>query len=187
MKKFLTTAALGLIAAPAFAAEEGPFVSLRNAEFVVGVAFVVFLGVLVYAGVPKMLGKMLDDRAESIRKSLDEARALREEAKALLASYEAKSREVSAQADRIVAQAREEAQMAAGQARADLAKAIERRLTAASEKIASAEAAAIRSVRIEAVSVAVSVAGEILAKQVTAASAKASIDDAIEKVAARLH
>lgn len=187
MNKFLTSALFALTAVPAFASEEGPFFSLRNAEFVIGVAFLIFIGVLVYAGVPKRIGGMLDARAQGIAKSLEEARALREEAKTLLASYEAKSREVNAQADRIVAQAKSEAEAAAQQAKVDLAKSIARRVAAAGEKITAAEAAAIRSVREEAVGVAVAVAGEILAKQATAASAKASIDEAIEQVAARLH
>ena len=176
-----------LLAAPAFAGEEGPFFSLHNAEFVVTIAFVVFVCLVIYLGVPKLLARMLDARADTIRKELAEARDLREEAKTLLASYEAKSREVTAQAARIVAQAKDEAQAAANQARSDLAKSIERRLAAAGEKITSAEAAAIRSVREQAVTVAISVTGELLAKQTTAASAKAGIDAAIEQVAAKLH
>jgi F-type H+-transporting ATPase subunit b len=188
MKKLLLTGSFfALIAAPAFAEEEGPFFSLGNAEFVVTLAFIVFVAAIIYFGVPKLIGGMLDSRADGIRASLAEAKALRDEAKALLASYEAKSREVAAQAERIVAQAKVEAQAAADQARADLAKSIERRLAAAGEKITSAETAAIRSVRQQAVSVAVSVAAEILAKQSTADSAKASIDAAIAQVAARLH
>ena len=187
MKKLVSTLALSLAAAPAFAAEEGPFFSLKNSEFVVTVAFILFVGLVIYLGVPKMLGKLLDGRAETIRKELAEAKALREEAKILLASYEAKSREVIEQATRIVAQSKDEAQAAADQARSDLAKSIERRLAAAGDKITSAEAAAIRSVREQAVNVAVSVAGELLARQSTAASAKAGIDAAIEQVAAKLH
>ena len=187
MTKLLTSAALVLLAAPAFAAEEGPFFSLRNNEFVVGIAFILFIGVVVYMGVPKRVAGMLDARADTISKELAEAKELREEAKILLASYEAKSREVTVQAARIVAQAKDEAQAAADQARSDLAKSIERRLAAAGDKITSAEAAAIRSVREQAVNVAVSVAAELLAKQSTAASAKAGIDAAIEQVAAKLH
>lgn len=186
MKKLLTSAALILLAAPAFAAE-GPFFSLRNSEFVVGVAFLLFIGALIYLGVPKRIGGMLDARAETISKELAEAKDLREEAKTLLASYEAKSREVTEQAARIVAQAKDEAQAAAVQARSDLAKSIERRLAAATDKITSAEAAAIRSVREQAITVAISVTGELLAKQTSAAAAKAGIDEAIEQVAAKLH
>jgi len=187
MKRLLTSAALTLLAAPAFASEKGPFFSLRNTEFVVGIAFILFIGVVIYMGVPKRIAAMLDARAETIRKELAEAKDLREEAKLLLASYEAKSREVTEQAARIVAQAKDDAQAAADQARSDLAKSIERRLAAAVEKIASAEAAAVRSVREQAVTVAISVTGELLAKQATAASAKAGIDAAIEQVAAKLH
>lgn len=187
MKKILSALPLALIAVPALAAGEGPFFSLGNSEFVVGVAFIIFLGVLVYMAVPGMVGRMLDSRAETIRKELAEAKALREEAKALLASYEAKSREVTAQAGRIVAQAKDEAQAAAVQAKADLAKSIERRLKAAEEKITSAQDAAIAQVRHQAITVAVQVAGEVLAKQSTATSAAASIDAAIDQVAARLH
>jgi F-type H+-transporting ATPase subunit b len=187
MKRLFSSVAFALIAAPAFASEEGPFFSLRNAEFVVGVAFIIFIGALIYFGVPKRIGGLLDARAEGIARDLAEAKALREEAKVLLASYETKQREVQAQADRIVAQAKDEAQVAATQARADLAKSMDRRIAAAGERIASAEAGAIREVRESAVSVAISVAAELLAKQSTADSAKASIDAAIDQVAARLH
>ena len=58
------------------------------AEFWVAVAFVAFLLVLVYYKVPSLIAKALDDRAEAIRKELDEARRLREEAQNLLADYQ---------------------------------------------------------------------------------------------------
>ena len=68
---------------------------------------------------------MLDARAVQIKADLDEARALREEAKAILASYERKQKEVQEQSERIVASAKEEAMAAAEQAKADL-KALDR-------------------------------------------------------------
>ena len=82
MKKFLTTVTLTLLAAPALAAEEGPFFSLHNNEFVVGLGFLCFIGIVIYMGLPKRIGNMLDDRAQMIRNNLDEARLLREQAKA---------------------------------------------------------------------------------------------------------
>lgn len=184
-----TLSALGmtLAATPVFAAEEGPFFSLRNAELVVGIAFIVFIGALIYFGVPKIIGKMLDDRAQGIKNNLDEARLLREEAQALLQSYEAKAREVTAQSARIVEGARAEAQSAAVQAKADLAKAIERKLVAASEQIESAVKAAEAAVRDRAISVSVAVAADLLKSQMTAEQAAASIDASIAQVGARLH
>jgi F-type H+-transporting ATPase subunit b len=177
---------LTLLASPAFAAS-GPFFSLQNSNFVVLVAFILFVGFLIYMGVPKMLTDMLDKRAATIKAELDEARALREEAKSVLASYERKQKEVAEQTDRIIASAKDEAMAAAAQAKADLKLSIARRLQAAEEQIASAEANAVRQVRERAVSVAVSVAGDLLAKQMTADAAKSSIDAAIDQVEARLH
>lgn len=177
---------LALLASPAMAAE-GPFFSLRNSEFVVLIAFIAFVALLVYLKVPAKLTGMLDSRAVAIKAELDEARALREEAKSILATYERRQKEVQEQADRIVAQAKDEALAAAAQAKADLKASIARRLASATEQIASAEAGAIRQVREQAVSVAVAAAGDVLSKQMTAEAASSSIDDAIAQVEARLH
>lgn len=187
MKKLLTSAALTLIAAPAFAGEEGPFFSLRNAEFVVGVAFIAFIGLLIYMGIPKKVGAMLDDRATGIKNELDEARLLRDEARALLASYEAKQREVTEQSARIVATAKQEAEAAAAQAKADLQTSIARRMAAAGEQIESSVKAAERAVRDQAISVSVAVAADVLKRQMTADQAAAAIDASIVQVAAKLH
>lgn len=97
---------LTLLASPAMAAS-GPFFSLHNTNFVVLIAFIAFIGILIYAKVPAKLTGMLDARAASIKAELDEARALREEAKSILATYERRQKEVQEQADRIVSQARD--------------------------------------------------------------------------------
>lgn len=178
--------ALTLAASPAFAAD-GPFVSLRNTNFVVLLAFLVFVGILVWKKVPALIGGLLDKRAAQIKTDLDEARALREEAKALLASYEKKQKEVQEQSQRIITSAKAEAETAAAAAKADLAQSIARRMAAAGDQIASAEAAAIAQVRHQAISVAVAAAGEVLAKQSDAARAAASIDAAIAVVDAKFH
>lgn len=173
-------------ATPAFAAK-GPFLSLGNTDFVVLLAFLLFVGTLIYFKVPRMLIGMLDKRADNIRAELNEAKALREEAQTLLASYERKQREVQDQSQRIVAQAREEAAAAAEQAKVDLEKSIVRRLAAAEEQIASAETAAIREVRDRAISVAVAAAGDVIAKKLGAADGNKLIDDAVAQVGTKLH
>ena len=173
-------------ASPALAAG-GPFLSLHNTNFIVLLAFILFIAVLVYLKVPGMLGRALDERAAGIKSELDEARALREEAQTILAGYERKQREVKEQADRIVAAARVDAATAAEQAKADLKQSIARRLAAAEDQIASAQAAAVKEVRDRAVAIAVAAAGAVLAKQMTAAQANSLIDDAISQVDAKLH
>ncbi len=185
MKRLIATLAT-LAALPAQAAT-GPFVSLGNTNFVVLVSFLIFVGILFYAKVPGMLTGMLDKRAMTIRAELDEARALRDEAKTILASYERKKKDVQEQSDRIVASARDEATKAAAEARDELKRSIARRLAAAEDRIASAEKAAIREVREQAVSVAVAAAGDLLAKQMTAEAASNAIDASIAQVGAKLH
>jgi F-type H+-transporting ATPase subunit b len=135
-----------LAAQPALAAS-GPFFSLRNTDFVVTLAFLLFVAVLFYFKVPALLGGLLDKRAAGIKSDLDEARALREEAQTILSGYERKAREVQEQADQIVVAAKRDAQAAAEQAKAELKASIARRLKAAEEQIASAESHALREVK----------------------------------------
>jgi len=172
---------------PALAAPGGPFISLTNTDFIVLLAFLLFLAVLFHYKVPSLLGGLLDKRAEGIRSELDEARALREDAQTILASYERKQKEVQAQADRIVETARAEAAAAAEQAKADLKLSITRRLAAAEEQIASARASAVREVRDSAIAIATEVAGKVMAEQMTAAEGNKLIDAAIGEVEAKLH
>lgn len=175
-----------VFASPAVAAS-GPFVSLANTDFVVTLAFITFILVLFYFKVPSMIGKMLDQRADGIKSELDEARALREEAQSILASYERKQKEVQEQADRIVSAAKQEAEEAAAQAREDLQTSIARRLQAAEDQIASAEASAVKEVRDQAATIAVAAAREVIAKQMTATAGNKLIDEAIAQVDAKLH
>lgn len=185
MKTLLTLTA-AVVATPAFAAS-GPFLSFSNTNFIVLLGFLVFVGVLVYAKVPSMIGGLLDKRAEGISTELEEARALREEAQTILASYERKQREVQELSDAIVAQAKTDADAAAVKAKEDIKTSIARRLASAEDQIASAQAAAVRDVRNTAVTVAVAAAQDVIAKQMTAADANKLIDEAITDVGEKLH
>src|SRR6056297_620371 len=191
MRKISFIAAFSLAASPALAASKNPFSAefwtLTNTDLVVAISFFVFIGVLVYFKVPKIIGEQLDKRAEGIKNDLAEARATREEAQKILADYERKSQEVQAQADRIVETAKSEAADAAEQAKEDIKASIERRLAAAEERIASAEASAVKEVRDRAVTVAVAAARDVIAKQTTAAEGNKLIDNAIAQVDAKLH
>ena len=160
---------------------------LYDTYFVVALAFVLFLAILYRYRVQDMLFSTLDARAERIRKELDDAKRLREEAQSLLASYERKQKEVEGLAQEIIARAEEDAKAAAEQAKKDLAVSLERRMKAASEQIASAEAAAVKQVKDKAVTIAVDAAGAVIAKAMTKKAADKRIDDAIAEVGRRLH
>jgi F-type H+-transporting ATPase subunit b len=188
MKAFFAALAPALAAAPAVAATgDYPWVSLRNTDFVVLIAFAIFAGILVYFKVPGMLAGMLDKRADTIRNELDEARALREEAQTLLAEFERKQKDVQDEAQRIVAQAKSDAEASAAQAKKDLAQTIERRMKAAEDQIASAEESAVREVRDRAVQVAIAAAADVIARQLGPDESAELIDRSLEVVDARLH
>ncbi len=190
MKRLLTIALI-VAASPVLAASTNPFSgdfwTLHNTNLIVLIAFLLFVGVLFYFKVPGTVAGLLDKRSDGIRADLAEARALREEAQTLLASYDRKQKDVQAQADRIVASAREEAAKAAEQAKADIATSVKRRLAAAEEQIASAETAAIREIRDTAITIAVAAARDVVAQQMTAADGNKLIDEAIATVGAKLH
>ncbi|MFU1478800.1 F0F1 ATP synthase subunit B [Roseovarius sp. C7] len=183
----ITATLFALFAASPALAASGPFLSLKNTNFVVLISFLLFVGLIVVLKVPGKINEMLDKRAEGIKSDLDEARALREEAQTLLASYERKQKEVQEQAGRIVEHAKAEASAAADKAKDDLKVTIARRLQAAEEQIASAEAGAVKEVRDRAVAVAVAAAQDVIAKQMTAAEGNKLIDEAIVEVGDKLH
>lgn len=175
-----------LLASPALAAS-GPFFSLRNTDFIVTLAFLLFLAILVYYRVPQLVAGLLDKRAEGIRDDLAEARRLRDEAQEIYASYERRKREVGTHADEIVANAKREATIEAEKAKAALQLSIERRLKAAEEQIASAEGQAVRAVRDRAIQTAIAAATELLGRQSTADQRSSDIDSAIDEVSRRLN
>lgn len=138
-----------------------------TAEFWVAVAFFGFIGLLVYYKVPGLITKALDDRADAIRRELDEARRLREEAQQLLADYQRKSREAEDEANAIIAQAKREAEALAAETRKSLKENLERRTKLAEDKIAQAEAQALNEVRAAAVDSAIAAAQRIIEGKVT--------------------
>jgi F-type H+-transporting ATPase subunit b len=135
-------------------------------EFWVAVGFVIFVAVLVYVGVPKMMTKALDDRAKRVQDELGEARRLKEEAQKLLAEYQARQRKADDEAAAIVAGAKAEAERFAAEAKAKMEEFVARRSKMAETKIAQAEAQAVADVRAAAAEAAVSAAEKILTDSV---------------------
>jgi F-type H+-transporting ATPase subunit b len=135
---------------------------LNEPEFWVAVAFVIFVGVLLYVGAHSKIIEALDQRSARIRAELDEARRLREEAGKLLADYQQKQREAEREAEAIVAEAKAEAERVAAEARGKMEEFVVRRTKLAETKIGQAEAQALADVRAAAADAAVAAAEKIL-------------------------
>jgi F-type H+-transporting ATPase subunit b len=150
------------------------------------IGLLIFIGIIIYFGVPKLVAKVLDDRIRRIEDELSEAERLRAEAKALLEEYGRRREEADKEAEGIVSAAREEAFRLTAEAKDSLEALIARRERAVAEKIAQAEAQAIADVRSRSADVAVEAARRLLTQQMPA-KGDALVEQAIKDVAERLN
>jgi F-type H+-transporting ATPase subunit b len=160
---------------------------MLEAEFWVAAAFVIFLGVLGYFRVHRLLLSSIDARRDRIKAELDEARRLKSEAQALLASYQSKQQEAEREAQAIVASAQTEAERLAAEAESKLEEFVARRTKMAESKIAQAEAQALAEVRSAAADAAVAAAEAILARTVDAKVADELIARGIADLGGKLN
>ena len=133
-----------------------------EAEAWVAVAFVLFLGILVYVGAHRRVIDGIDQRQARIKAELEEARRLREEAQALLVEYQRKRHDADREAEAIIATANAEAERLAAEGKTRLEDFVARRTKMAETKIAQAEAQALSDVRSSAADAAVAAAEKIL-------------------------
>lgn len=138
---------------------------LMEAETWVAIAFVLFVGMLGYLGVHRMITKSLDDRAVRIKAELDEARKLKDDAAQLLAEYRRKRGEAESEAQEIIAGAKAEAERLAAEAKVKVEEFVARRTKMAETKIAQAEAQAAADVRSAAAEAAVAAAAKVLTQE----------------------
>lgn len=160
---------------------------LYDPEFWIAVSFFLFLGLLLYFQLHTRIAKALDHRAELIRKELDEARRLREEAEQVLADYRRKQGEVSGEVDAIVRLASEEAESLAAETRRQIKEHFERRTKLAEDKIGRAETEALREVRAAAAEAALAAAQSVIAKKLTPEAASKLISDSIDALKNKLN
>jgi F-type H+-transporting ATPase subunit b len=141
-----------------------------DAEFYVTLGFLVFVCLLGYLGVHRMVLSSLDARGKAVADELAQAAKLRDEATALLASFEKRAAEAEANAAAIVAEARAQAEQLARETAERMTDFIARRTRQAETKIAMAEAQAAADVRAAAADHAVRAAELVLRDQTRGAA-----------------
>jgi F-type H+-transporting ATPase subunit b len=159
---------------------------LTSAHFWVGIAFLVFLAVLVMAGVHRFAWKALGDAGDKVRAQLDEANRLHEEAQALLSRIQADREAAEQHSAEILANAEEQAKRMEAEAKVRLAEQIERRGQLAERRIATAEAQATAEVKAAAGELAAQMAETVLAARIAGAKTDPLIDAAIGQIAGKL-
>ena len=158
----------------------------QDPTFWVLVAFIGFIGVLVYFKVPGMVTKALDARAEKIQMDLEEADALLKEAQDLLASYQKKQRDSSDESQAIQARAHEEAERILKNGRLRLEDSLQRREKLAMDRITQAEVSALAEIQALTVDIALDATHELLATNISDDKANAMLNDAIKELPDRL-
>ena len=155
-------------------------------SFYATVALVIFLALVLYFGIPRIIGKMLDKQIQRIADDLAEAKKLREEAAALLVEYEQKRVAAESEAAGIIAAAQEEATRLTAEAQASLADLVARRTKAVEDKIAQAEAQAVAEVRARSADVAIEAARLVLTDEMSRKGGQV-VDRAIADVGNQLN
>jgi len=159
---------------------------LTEPEFWVAIGFVLLVA-LVWKPIGKAIGSGLDKRAEAIKRTLDEARQLADEAQRILAENQRKNRDAAREIERLVERAREDAERIVADSRAKLEASLRRREQLAKDKIAMAEVEASREVREVAVDVAVVATRALIAARLDKTVGDKLIASAIDELPARLH
>ncbi len=155
-------------------------------SFTALLGLILFIGVLIAVGVPRVIGSMLDKQIKKIETELSEAKRLREEAAALLVEYEQKRIAAEQEAEGIVKAAKEEAERLTVEAQASLSDLVARRTKAVEDKIAQAEAQAIAEVRARSADIAIEAARVVLSDEMGKKGGKI-IDAAIADVSSKLN
>ena len=150
-----------------------------DATFFVALSFVLFVVFVIWAGLPSTIIKSLDDRSEQIKKELDEARILHEEAQKLLAKEKRKLEQCDAEVEDILKQASEQAALITEKSNKLLKEEIQRKQKQADLKIAQARDEAVREVKAKASELSLIIAKEYLKENIDDNVASDLIDKSI--------
>jgi F-type H+-transporting ATPase subunit b len=145
----------------------------------VALAMLAVIALALWKKVPAMIAGALDSQIAGIRAQLDQATALRAEAEAIKAEYEAKAKQAAIDAEAMKVAAEEEAKAIVSRAKSDATALIGRRAQAAEDKIAAAERAAIADVRKTAATAAAAAAAQLISAHHDAKADAALIDQSI--------
>ena len=155
-----------------------------SASGFVALSMLVVIGIMLWKGVPALVARLLDARIAAIRADLDQAKALRDEAEALLADAKRRDATSAGDAAAIVAHAEQEAEAMIAKAQADAADLVRRRGLMAEDKIGAAERSALADVRAKTADVAVRAAAAIIAERHVADVDKVLVDRTISNLGA---
>ena len=162
------------------------FLNPAGPEFWVAAGLLIFIALLGFLKVHKLIGGALDAKTQQIQNDLDEAARIRAEAEAMLATLRTEREAAEAQAKAMIANAMEEAKLLEAQAKVKLEETIARRELMAERRIALAETQAAADVKAAAADLAAQAAEHVLTQRLASQASDPLIDKAIAGMAGKL-
>ena len=126
-----------------------------DATFWVAVSFVLFVGVLIYFKVPQKIFTSLDESINKIKKDIEEAEKLKEEAKNILSDYESRLDKSKVEIDLMIKNAQKESETNIIKINDQFHKIFENRKKMAEEKIKQMKLQATKDIKNYSVEVAI--------------------------------
>lgn len=149
-----------------------------------------FIGFLLLAArfnVHKMALGALDSRSAEIQKELDTARALREEAEAVLMEYKRKQEKHLQEAEEMLERARKEANAMREAAEKDLLDNMDKRMQAAMQRIEQQERQALNDVRNHVVDITIAAAKDMIADHFKNLSSEQMVQSVVADLERKVH
>ena len=126
-----------------------------DATFWVAVSFFIFLGILVYFKIPQKIKDVLNKNILNIKKQIDEAEKLREEAKNILSEYEKKISNSKAKVKLMIDNANEEVEKNILETNQEFHKMMENRKKNTEERVKQMKNQALKDIKNASVKIAI--------------------------------
>ena len=160
--------------------------SLNNTDFVVLISFLVFVGVLIYFGVPGIIAKFLDKRAEDIGSEINEASKILEDAKTLLSCLEEEHKKNGISIKQMIENAKSKAKSEEDKSKKYIEDLIKARISSAEEQVQSSERKIITEIKDTAINMGFRKARARLDKELTEENYRLHFDQSMKMVKASL-
>ena len=168
------------------AASDAPPFSLKNTDFVVAIAFFIFIGVLIYFKVPKIIINLLDKRANTIRGEIEEASRLLEDAKSILAKSERDHKDNILKAEELIKSAETTSRKLLDDSKLEIKNAVARKLDMAKKQIENNEKNVLNSIRDEIIDAAFKIAEESIEKKLDIKTSEKITKQSINEISTKL-
>ena len=168
------------------AASDAPPFSLKNTDFVVAIAFFIFIGVLVYFKVPKIIINLLDKRANTIRGEIEEASRLLEDAKSILAKSEREHKNNILKAEELIKSAETTSRKLLEDSKSEIKNAVARKLDMAKKQIETNEKNVLNSIRDEIIDAAFKIAEESIEKKLDKKTSEKITKESINEISTKI-